>query len=400
LSRIPVVLFGACDRHNVGDLLFPHVAAALLPAAPLVVAGLAERDLRPWGGHAVVPLSRWLAQCRGAPAHLLHMGGETLTCPAWQAAVMLLPPDEAPATIAYFEAHPNERDAWVQRVLGTAAPAPYVVSRRACPNLVRVCHAGVGGVQLDAADAALRDEVLADLAAADAVGVRDTCTQAHLATAGIAARLMPDPVAMLAELFGTRIRAVARRGAVRRMRDAFPDGYLAVQISADFGDDATLRRLAAQLDRVAMRDRLGIVLFRAGAAPWHDDMAVLRRLASCMQAGAVQAFESLDAWEVCALVASSRGYCGSSLHGRIVAMAFALPRIGLRPPVAAADTGKQAAYAATWDTIGMPGVAAVDDLAAAMVQALSVGAAPRRDSARRQAADCRARFTAICRAMA
>jgi hypothetical protein len=400
LSRIPVVLFGACDRHNVGDLLFPHVAAALLPPAPLVVAGLAERDLRPWGGHAVVPLSRWLAQRRGAPAHVLHVGGETLTCPAWQAAAMLLPPGEAPATIAYFDTHPHERDAWVQRMLGTAARAPYVVSRRACPSLAGVCHAGVGGVQLDAADAALRDEVLADLAAADAVGVRDTRTQTHLVSAGIAARLMPDPVAMLAELFGTRIRAVARRGAVRRLRDAFPDGYLAVQLGADFGDDTTLRTIAAQLDRVAVRDRLGIVLFRAGAAPWHDDPGVLRRLASWMRAGAPQVFESLDTWDVCALVAASRGYCGSSLHGRIVAMAFALPRVNLRPPAAGADTGKQAAYAATWDTAGMPGVVAAHDLAAAMAQALSAGAAPRRESARQQAADYRTAFKAICRAMA
>ena len=29
----PLILFGACDRHNLGDLLFPHIAAALHEAA-------------------------------------------------------------------------------------------------------------------------------------------------------------------------------------------------------------------------------------------------------------------------------------------------------------------------------------------------------------------------------
>ena len=47
---IPVILFGAFDRHNFGDLLFPHVAAALLPGRDLRFAGLAERDLRGCGG--------------------------------------------------------------------------------------------------------------------------------------------------------------------------------------------------------------------------------------------------------------------------------------------------------------------------------------------------------------
>ena len=47
----PVILFGAFDRHNFGDMLFPHVAAALLPDREPIFAGLAERDLRAEGGH-------------------------------------------------------------------------------------------------------------------------------------------------------------------------------------------------------------------------------------------------------------------------------------------------------------------------------------------------------------
>ena len=46
----PLILFGAFDRHNFGDLLFPHIATALLPGRELRFAGLALRDLRPYGG--------------------------------------------------------------------------------------------------------------------------------------------------------------------------------------------------------------------------------------------------------------------------------------------------------------------------------------------------------------
>lgn len=52
-----IVLFGAFDRHNFGDLLLPHVAAALLPGRQRVCAGLAQRVLRAHGGHAVRALA-------------------------------------------------------------------------------------------------------------------------------------------------------------------------------------------------------------------------------------------------------------------------------------------------------------------------------------------------------
>jgi len=34
----PPVLFGAFDRHNFGDLLFPHLLTALLPGQPFSFA--------------------------------------------------------------------------------------------------------------------------------------------------------------------------------------------------------------------------------------------------------------------------------------------------------------------------------------------------------------------------
>jgi hypothetical protein len=390
--RPPVILFGAFDRHNFGDLLFPHIAAALLPGRQVLYAGLAERDLRAQGGHAVHALSRWTGQA----AQLIHVGGETLTCSAWQAAVMLLPPGEAQATIAYLEAHPALQDEWVRRMVGRDAQAPYVVSRRDVPGVTRVVHAGVGGVDLDRVDAALREEVLGRLAEADAVGVRDEHTLAHLAAAGIAAQPIPDPAALVAELFGALVHRRARGGEVARVLHDFPDGYLAVQFGAEFGDDDTLARIATQLAHVAVRDRLGVVLFRAGAAPWHDDPDALARIAARLPAGVAHVFESLDLWDLCALIAMSRGFCGSSLHGRIVAMAFALPRVNVRP-AAATHIGKHAAYAATWDTSGMPGLVDADDIAAALEAASTVPERSRRDIAGALAESYRNTFAAIVR---
>lgn len=394
--QAPLLLFGAFDRHNFGDLLLPHVAAALLPGRPRWPVALAASDLRACGGHrtrALAPLLQALSP-GGRPAALLQVGGEVLSCSAWQAAAMLLPPAQAAATIAYLEARPAERQRWVRATLGLDDEAPYAVAHRAA--LSPLVYLGVGGVALDQAPAPLRTEVLAKLRAADAVSVRDRVTLGHLQRAGIAATLMPDPASLVAELFGPRLARRAGRGEPAALRAALPQGYLAVQCSADYGDDATLDRLAAQLGRAARAAGLGLALFRAGAAPWHDDLGTLQRLAARLRHLPLRLFESLDLWDIGALIAASRGYCGSSLHGRIVAMACALPRLNLRHERADPARDKASIYAATWDDAGGPLSTRPAELAEALAAALAVAPARRHDNARRLAADARRGFAATC----
>lgn len=395
-ARAPTILFGAFDRHNFGDLLFPHIAAALLPGENLIFAGLAERDLRAFGGHQVRVLAQLAVELGNRPANVLHVGGELLACDAWQAAVMLLPPDEAQAAIARLDAHPQEKLAWAQDFLACRQLAPYTMESGQFRHDSHVIYNGVGGIDLASRDARFRIEVEAKLRAADLVGVRDRITLAYLAAAGINARLMPDPAVMVAELFGDKIRRQARQGETARVLDAFPQGYIAVQFSADFGDDATLAEIAAQLDQISHETGLGVVFFRAGAAPWHDDLACYRRIASHMQPSAVKIFTSLNLWDICALIANSHAYCGSSLHGRIVAMAFALPRLNLRHPAETSLLTKQAAYATTWEAPGMPITAEVQHISQGLRQAMAADTETLQHTARNLVTRYHKEFEAIC----
>jgi hypothetical protein len=390
-----IILFGAFDRHNFGDLLLPHVTIALLPGHRFICAGLASRDLRPQGGHEVRALAQLAAEWGGRPATLIHVGGEILTCSAWQAAVMLLPPELVADTVAYLESRPQERLEWVRQRLGISALAPYTLSRTLFPGIERVVYNGVGGVELYRSEPALQAEVLANLRAADDVAVRDRLTLARLVSAGIGASLIPDPVVMVAELFGARIGRRSHEGEVERIRRAFAQGYVAVQFSAEFGDDETLTEVARQLDQVVVTAGIGVALFRAGAAPWHDDLECLQRVATRMRTPSVKVFESLDIWDICALIAGSRAYCGSSLHGRIVAMAFALPRVNLHHSAFANDGAKQAAFAATWEDAGFPATASVLEIAEAVHRALSEEPGRLRRTARRLVNDYRQGLNAI-----
>jgi hypothetical protein len=371
-TGIPTVLFGAFDRHNFGDLLFPHVVARMLPRRDLLFAGLAGRDLRAYGGHQVRALAQVAAALRDCPVNVIHTGGELLTCDAWEAAVMVSRPEKTQEAIASFADWRQGGLSWARAKLGVAAWAPYTLARESFPQAVHVFYNAVGGVDLDEREPALRAEVLAKLKAADDVSTRDGQTRALLDASGLATRLIPDPAVMVAELFGRRIRQHAAHSAISRILDAFAGRYIAVQFSADFGDDETLCEIAAQLDRIAVSSGLGLVFFRAGAAPWHDDLKCYRRVIARMRAPSAKIFSSLNIWDICALIAHSRVYCGSSLHGRIVAMAFALPRVNLCHPARTRHPAKQTAFATTWEEAEVPTAVEVPEIADGVRDALAL----------------------------
>lgn len=383
----PVVLLGAHDRHNFGDLLLGRVAARLLWPQPVLFAGLAARDLRADGGARVQALAQAAPPIDAPPWPLLHVGGQLLSCSAWQAAAMLLPAAQAPAAIAYLAPRPLARRRWTRGVLGLDDHVPYLLPQGLAPRFAPVLALGVGGAGLERCPRRLRAEVLAKLRAMQAVAVRDGATQALLRAAGVSALLLPDPAALTARLFGRAIRRHAARGEVAALRARWRGGYLAVQIAAEFGDDATLAALAAGLDAVAQARGLGLALFRAGTAPWHDDAAVLQRLAARLRAPAA-VMGSVHLWDLCALLAGSAGYCGSSLHGRIVATAFGRPRLNLLPPQTEveADAAKHRAYVQSWELPGLPGCVAVADAAEALPAALAADAAALRAHGRTLAA--------------
>jgi hypothetical protein len=374
----PPVLFGAFDRHNFGDLLFPHLMTALLPNHAFEFAGLAVRDLRAVGGHRVKPLA---APAGSRPAHLIHAGGELLTCDAYQSAVMLLDPAEAASAIARYDHDPLAAAAWAARQLGTTRHMPYVVGHDAVAPGGCLIFNAVGGVEWGLLTADQREETKAALRQADWLSVRDHVTQAALGVDGIEAPLCPDPAVMVAVCFSKVIRQHAQQSAVNKMRQAFPQGYLACQLSADFADDASLDALAQGLAQVVAETGLGLVLFCAGAAPWHDDPALLEQLRVRLPPAAARIFPSLHLWDICALIAGSRGVAGSSLHGRIVALAFGLPRVSLIPPQQGTRPDKRAAFAETWEPQALPRSVLASQIGPAVMQALAVPASVLRANA-------------------
>lgn len=330
----PLVLFGAFDRHNLGDLLLAEVAAWRALPRPSLFAGLCAADMRRYDSVVVRPIAEiaagWPAVHGDAPMEVLHVGGEVLDTDAWEAATMLLPVEMAAERVATLDGRPRARMAWAASSLGTRRRVPYVVA----PGFVAVAATSfraVGGVGLARRPAAYRRELVDALRQASAVSVRDDTTRRALYALGIDAALEPDPVAGAGEWLRRRVDAVPRNQGA----------YLAVQCAATFADESSLAAMAAALDALG----LPVCLFAAGLAPWHDDPAVLRRLANRLRVPARVVGHGCIG-EICALIAGARGCIASSLHALLVTGAFGVPALGIeaRP----GEGRKLRAYAGTW----------------------------------------------------
>ena len=366
-GALPLTLFGAFDRHNFGDLLFPHLLTALLPGRRFEYAALAPRDLRPFGGHRVLALDSLGAS---RPIHLIHAGGEVLTCSAWEAAVMLLDSAAAAQAIARYGDDHVAAAAWAASQLGTTRNAPYVAGREFAAPPGKLIFNAVGGVEWASMPTARRQEVASALRHADWLSVRDHVTQRALRAEGVLAELCPDPAVMVRTCFEQTIRQ--RQEALKPIRQAFPQGYLACQFSADFADDASLEALAHQLSRVAGATGLGLVFFRAGAAPWHDDQGLYEKVCGLLPPASARIFGSLHLWDICALIATSRAVIASSLHARVVAVAYGLPRVSIKAPQWGARPDKVGAFAETWEPPPLRRCVSLGEIESTALQALDL----------------------------
>jgi len=132
------------------------------------------------------------------------------------------------------------------------------------------------------------------------------------------------------------------------MRETFPQGYLACQFmrisltTPASMPGAACRRVAAA---TAWGWRCSGPARRRGTTIPRCMKKLMRRLPP----GSVRSFSVPASVDICALIAASSGVVGSSLHGRIVALAYGLPRVSLMPAATGGRHDKRMAFAETWE---------------------------------------------------
>lgn len=311
-----VILLGAHERFNFGDLLSEKIVSKLLKTRlgyrddEIIRAATVPRDMSSYGGyHDIVSMKQAQSMSRTSPFgpfDIIYTGGETLGCKNGCAQRML----------DTFELRRLEKQ---HRIYDCA----YVVPKDLLLPLT------VDGEP----DRSVKNVAIANSLGAYYRGVPE-CTDAVDTADYISFRdttpLAPDSIVMVKELYGDLVSST-----VSQVRNSlFPNDanakYIAVQFSFYFGyyDSITKNEnhIPGTLDELARNTDCTIVLYATGTAPDHDNIDFYKKVAAKMNESVV-VYEGENVWESVAVIAGAEAVVGTSLHARMMAFVYHKPRV-------------------------------------------------------------------------
>ena len=204
----------------------------------------------------------------------------------------------------------------------------------------------------------VREEMVEVLRTTDAISVRDIESSRYLDRLGVAHTLTPDVVHAISLL---------------EPYEADPDSDIAVvqaqtRLLEKYGYARLGRNIATSSHLAGMR----LQFLMAGAAPGHDSIEDLERLAGEIQkvdpGREIEILTERRPLDIVHQIRQARVVVGTSLHVRIIAAAYGLPRVTLRRV-------KPARYATHWDD-QMPFNVKINELDDAVGAALAAGDRP------------------------
>lgn len=354
-TRRPRILcVGAYERDNFGDLLFQMVSERYLRDADVIWAAPFAADMTELTG-LDVPAFGPLLEAETFDA-IWTVGGEvggTSVEYAYKAAL------GSSRFKVFKDADADTRRAMLAEHQGSVpVESPYLPRPSAyAPNILAASVLNSIGI---AAVAALPPEKKASvtgiLREATHVSVRDRRSSSFLTEEGIAHSLEPDLVQSI---------------AVSRPRpDLVRGDYVLVQVSQPHLGKVGIEAFAKAIIDSAVLSENPVRLFLAGTAPGHDSAERYQQIIDMVLAAdperRISISTTIKPWDRVDEIAGAKLWIGGSLHGRIVASAYGVPRVSLAKR-------KLDEYAQTWDP-DMPWGVHPRTLGDAASRALAIGA--------------------------
>ncbi|MCF7980452.1 MAG: polysaccharide pyruvyl transferase family protein [Pseudomonadales bacterium] len=355
-----VAIFGAFDRDNFGDLLFPIILQKFFVKRSdisLCYFGVVRADLRRLGGMKVQGLRQLLA-CRDLDA-VIVAGGEVLPAD-WPKVYYIL---NGRMPLLYWRVTSvfgvNFSRRYIRFVLGAKNKNPYIVepSDFTHSNPI-VFYNAVGGSGISNLDKNMCNTIAEAISTAEYISVRDGETKNELESLlrGIGGdnqiRLAPDCAVLVSDYYSKELLSQYLPATLSDSQE-----YIVFQCGLKYAtSDSVVELIFNQLRDFASRENIKIVLLPIGKAHGHDDLVVLGKL-KVKLGNLATLIEGNGLLETLSIIAHARAFAGTSLHGSIVAMSYAIPFV----PMTDIDS-KLPAYLKVWGPDGYNSVRNFEEL--------------------------------------
>jgi len=369
-------IYGATDRFNYGDLLFPLVVEwAIRTHFPGSVTHNFAIDNSDFSKRGALPTTRIKDAFSSGTLHqcdrLIIAGGQVLDA-RWTAILGYLWGQYADIAFRGTRKLLGEpfTDLVARRRVGLPWPQPFVVPEHGLVPKTSVAYNAVGGAEIDSLRPSYLEALRRGLSDAAYISVRDKCTQDALLRIGIRAELVPDSAIVMSRVFPLPIVKSRLRSDLSVYIEESDGHYLVFQVGAKFLKGRE-KAIAETVLSIAKEQGLKIMLLAIGTATAHEDHLALAKIRRFLpDSGGVMVNELYDGslWEIMATIASAALYLGTSLHGAITAMSFGIPRLAF-----SGEVRKLQEFLQTWDLSVFSSPLPLNGNSALVSQALSLG---------------------------
>ena len=351
-NGLAISVVGSFDRHNYGDLLFPLIVEEMVKqsgiGAELAYYATTRASMSAYGSKDAKSIRDLFGKPAAGHELVLVAGGEVLPA-KWSLIVSYLVGALPARMINRSSSLVGDRlsSLFFSRLMGSRSSLPFVFAPSDFARPVRVAYNAVGGSHVKDESAYVRAALLSKLREAAYVSVRAQETLDFLRTNGIrGVKLAPDSAILVSQLYPLERLQGLITSRVRALCEAYPQGYICVQAGAAYSLQHA-EEFRASIERLKRVTGLAVVVFAIGRATGHSDQLsfdIFRSDGQCPSGVPTVISDCDGVFDLMCLIAQSKLYVGTSLHGAITAASYGVPVLALCP----SRVNKLQAFLRTW----------------------------------------------------
>lgn len=336
-SKPKIIFYGAFDRYNYGDNLMPILLEKyFLNEFPNILndfdfefSSVLESNLSRYGCKKTLPIRNLLKVTAGSL--LIVVGGETMGATRHGLYLHTFD-DKKYHKLAIYCSKLLKIPFIFFSYLKYPSPwyYPYIPNKKTFSNNVRIILNTVGGVPATRA--------MPTVKSIDYISVRDRRSFDGMKK-NFDLKLVPDSVLLLSKLYSVNdLRLKCRDDILKKFN--FNQKYIVIQMCPYKAscDPNELSNVLMSIKKQGVEP----VLLPIGYASGHDDIDYLSKV-QMISNSELELFYELTVWEIAYFIANSSGFYGTSLHGVITAMSYAVPHFCINQNLA-----KLTSFLETW----------------------------------------------------
>ena len=334
-----IILYGAFDRYNYGDVLFPIIFnkfienyhSELRNEYKIEYVSLEAVNLEGVDGVKTKSINEFINTAEDGSA-VIVVGGETLTA---KLNNLYLDSLNSFIQVKCEKKINNYLPKYIEKKAikkyGFDFPFPYTLNPTVFKNKINIGYNSIGAGGYSYLSTKEREIIDKNIKCSKYFSVRDK-NSFSLINKISDTSLSPDSATLMSEFYDYSILD----GFIgEKIREFSKNKYIILQLGYWKSKDY-LNEIINQIKLIKSKHNINILLLPIGFATNHDDLIILRKIKDILK-DEVHLFEELKIFEIMYLIAKSQFFFGTSLHGNITAMSFGVPYAGLNKEIIKLD---------------------------------------------------------------